>query len=57
VLGVIRLSRVGINVAGTQAVVVVEVVCPGLCGSGRALLLDRTSTGWRLVFERMLWIS
>lgn len=50
-------SRVGLNRAGTQALVYRGVVCGPLCGSGEFLLLEKENGVWTEVGQSGVWIS
>ena len=56
-IGILRLSRVGINPEGTQAVVRVDFMCGGLCGVGEYQVLQKRETGWRVVQAVQIWVS
>jgi hypothetical protein len=55
--GIITVSRPGLSADGRQAVVIVEHRCGTRCNTGYAMLLTRESGVWRLMAERVLWIS
>jgi hypothetical protein len=46
--GVVRLSRVGFNPEGTQALVLLLYGCGEVCGEGTFILLTKEEGGWRI---------
>jgi hypothetical protein len=56
-VGLIVLSRVGFNAARNQAMVYIQHVCGGLCGTGHYVLLEKNADQWRVVKESMVWVS
>jgi len=55
--GYVGLSRVGFNYKTNQALVYMEHMCGGLCGSGHYLLLIKDKYGWKVVLQYRRWIS
>ena len=55
--GVVRLSRVGINADGTQALFYASHMCGGLCGSGMYVVMERRDGRWVITKEIEMWIS
>lgn len=47
-VGVVRLSRVGFNPEGTQALVLLLYGCGEVCGEGTFILLTKAEAGWRI---------
>jgi hypothetical protein len=52
-----RLSPVGYNTRGTEALVYLEHNCGGLCGAGGLVVLKKESGRWVVKNSLMLWIS
>jgi hypothetical protein len=55
--GIISLSRVGFNANRDQGIVYVANTCGGLCGKGYYMLLTKSSKGWKIERDLMLWVS
>jgi hypothetical protein len=55
--GLIRLSRVGFSLDGTQALMSMSGSCGPLCGSGDYVLLRKIDGRWRVAARVMAWIS
>src|SRR5262245_1193720 len=53
--GYIALSRAGLNTRGDQAVVYMEHICGGLCGSGHYLLLVKKNGVWGVQEKFRAW--
>jgi hypothetical protein len=51
------VSRAGMSADGRQALVQVDGICGGLCGSGWLIVLERDNDGWRVRGMRMTWVS
>lgn len=52
-----RLSPVGYNTRGTEALVVVEHNCGGLCGGGELILLKKDDGRWIVKDRVTLWTA
>lgn len=55
--GVVALSRVGFNLSHTRAVIYVELLYCGLCGSGQYYYLAKENGEWRVTDAAGTWIS
>jgi hypothetical protein len=55
--GYIALSRAGLNKRGDQALVYMQHICGGLCGTGHYILLVKKDQGWRVEDTFRAWIS
>ena len=55
--GLVRLSRVGINADGTQALFYASHTCSGLCGGGEYVVMARRDGRWLIEKEIETWIS
>jgi hypothetical protein len=55
--GIFCLSPVGYDTKGTEALVYVEHICGGLCGSGELFVVAKENAHWRLKNQIRLWIS
>ncbi|MGA8306267.1 MAG: hypothetical protein WB723_11365 [Candidatus Acidiferrales bacterium] len=55
--GRIELSRIGFNSQHSEAIVYLERVCGGLCGSGELLLLRFDAGSWKVTSRVNIWIS
>ena len=55
--GIYTFSRVGFNRQGSQALVFVTNWCRSLCGEGNFYLLEKENEEWKVVENRMIWIS
>lgn len=55
--GIYTFSRVGFNRNGSQALVFVTNWCRSLCGEGIFYLLEKENGEWKVVKNRMIWIS
>ena len=55
--GLWSFSRVGYNVAKTEALVYLVHSCGMLCGTGHLYLLQKQDEGWMVKNKLMLWIS
>jgi hypothetical protein len=55
--GYIRLSRVGINPNGHEALAYVEHGCGATCGTGNYVLLTNRGKEWKVEKMVMLWIA
>jgi hypothetical protein len=53
----VRVSRIGFNAAGDQALLYCDHSCGGLSGEGEAILLDRVDGEWRVTRRVGLWIA
>jgi hypothetical protein len=51
------VSRAGVSADGRQALVQVDGICGGLCGSGWLIVLERGNDGWRVRGMLMTWVS
>ena len=51
------ISRPGFDAARRNAVVATGTICGGRCGQGRLIVLEKTSTGWRIVNRVDTWVS
>ena len=54
---VTQLSPIGFSRDSTQALLYLSERCPGLCGHGEYVLLERTDDGWRVVARSQAWLS
>lgn len=57
VAGWVRISRPVLDRGSDGTLVYVEHLCGNVCGSGRLYLLVRAVDGWRIVDERIVWLS
>ena len=57
VVAYVSLSRVGLNLAGSRAVIFVEVSCGPVCGHGTYYVLERRGGRWQSVGEYLKWVS
>lgn len=55
--GVVALSRVGFNLTHTRAVIYVELLYCGLCGSGQYYYLAKQNGAWRVIDTAGTWFS
>jgi len=55
--GLIALSRPGFNPAMNQAIVYISHNCNALCGTGHYVLLEKSADRWKVVEQKMVWIS
>lgn len=55
--GVVAISRAGLNLTHTRAVIYVELLYCGLCGSGQYYYLTKENGVWRVVGVAGTWIS
>ncbi len=55
--GYLRLSRVGFNRAGDEALVSTAWMCGSLCGEGRYILLRKKHGLWKIEADVMTWVS
>jgi hypothetical protein len=55
--GFLRLSPVGYNTRGTEALVYVEQNCGGLCGGGVLIVLKKEDGRWIVKDQTILWNS
>ena len=55
--GYIALSRAGFNTSGDQALVYIEHICGGLCGSGHYRLLVKKNEEWVVLKKVNAWIA
>jgi len=54
--GRVRFSRVGFSPDGRQAVLYVDFLCGGLCGSGQLMFLEKTDDRWQVQWtQTILW--
>ena len=51
----VGVGRVTLSADGRTAMVNTATVCPGICGEGQLLLLQRTGDGWRVTDSLHLW--
>ena len=56
-LGFFVVSRVGLNLNKTEALLYVERFCGGLCGGGEYVLLRKVDGVWHVVDHRSTWVS
>lgn len=56
-LGYFVVSRVGLNLDKTEALLYVDHFCGGLCGGGEYVLLRKVNGGWRVVDHHGTWVS
>jgi hypothetical protein len=56
-VGLIALSRAGLNSGGNQAFVYISHGCGGLCGSGHYMLLVKNGQRWVVQKKFMAWVS
>jgi len=54
---ILRLSRVGFNMDGTQALFFISNRCEGLCGCGNYVAMEKRNGHWAIVSEIVTWIS
>jgi hypothetical protein len=54
---ILRLSRVGLSLDRSQAVVAVDWQADALAGAGEIWFLTRTENGWRVIYKVIRWIS
>lgn len=55
--GMVTWSRVGFNADGTQALFYESYRCGGLCGTGRYMVMEKTSGGWVIGANIVVWVS
>jgi hypothetical protein len=56
-LGFFVVSRVGLNLNKTEALLYFERFCGGLCGGGKYVLLRKVDGVWHVVDHRSTWVS
>jgi hypothetical protein len=56
-LGFFVVSRVGLNLNETEALLYVEHFCGGLCGGGEYVLLRKVDGEWHVVDHHGTWVS
>jgi hypothetical protein len=56
-LGYFVVSRVGLNLNETEALLYVEHFCGGLCGGGEYVLMRKLNGAWHVVDHRGTWVS
>ncbi len=56
-LGVFVVSRVGLNLNKTEALLYIERFCGGLCGGGEYVLMRKVDGVWHLVDRHGTWAS
>jgi len=56
-VGLIALSRAGLNSSGNQALVYISHSCRGLCGSGTYMLLVKNKQRWIVKKKFTAWVS
>src|SRR5262245_28680660 len=56
-VGLIALSRAGLNSSGNQALVYISHSCGGLCGSGTYMLLVKNKQRWIVKKKFTAWVS
>lgn len=55
--GVIHANRAVVSADGREALIYIEHVCDGLCGTGSLILMSRIDGRWRITYPYVLWIS
>jgi hypothetical protein len=55
--GYFVVSRAGLNLGKTEAILYVDHFCGGLCGSGGYFLMRKLNGVWRVVDQHIVWIS
>ena len=55
--GILRFSRVGFNMDGTQALFYYSNSCGDLCGSGSYVVMQRHANHWVVEKEIVMWVS
>jgi hypothetical protein len=53
----VRFSAVGYSARFDEAIFLASIACGGLCGTGALVQVRKSSAGWRIANQRMLWIS
>ncbi|SRR5579871_4304650 len=56
-LGFFVVSRVGLNLNKTEALLYIERFCGGLCGGGEYVLMRKVDGVWHVVDRHMTWVS
>jgi hypothetical protein len=56
-LGYFVVSRVGLNLNKTEALLYVDHFCGGLCGGGEYILMRKLDGEWRVVDHLRTWVS
>jgi hypothetical protein len=56
-LGFFVVSRVGLNLNKTEALLYVEHFCGGLCGGGEYVLMRKVDGVWHVVDHHGTWVS
>jgi hypothetical protein len=56
-LGLFVVSRVGLNLNKTEALLYIEHFCGGLCGGGEYVLLRKVNGVWHVVDHHDTWVS
>ena len=54
--GLVRLSRVGFDESGQQALIFAYHGCGGRCGTGKYVLLSRSSGEWHVIGEQGVFV-
>ncbi len=56
-LGYFVVSRIGLNLNKTEALLYVDHFCGGLCGGGEYVLMRKLNGVWRVVDDHGTWVS
>jgi len=56
-LGYFVVSRVGLNLNKTEALLYVDHFCGGLCGGGEYVLMRKVNGAWHVVDSHGTWVS
>lgn len=51
------VSRVGLNLSDTEALLYIDNFCPGLCGGGTYILMRKANGVWHIADEHSIWVS
>lgn len=54
---IIQFSAIGFDASSTEAIVYMQRLCPGLCGAGELILLQRRNGGWSISQVHQFWIA
>ena len=56
-VGALTMSRVALSHDQKRGVFYYDFICGGLCGGGSLIFIERIGTEWKIVEERVMWVS
>lgn len=56
-VGALTLSRVALSHDQQRGVFYYDFICGGLCGGGSLVFIERIGTEWKIVGQRVMWVS